>query len=176
MSERRIDTNWALRKAVAKRASESNLRITPGIARSIRAEQLGPTRSIFRSLRDVWGLLLVALFALLIIALVFDDEPAAGAQPPDIASPWWECPTLEFEWPRGTVWFAGGADGGRCEISLTVICERARRDGSVRSWPVQRTEWLADGETAAWRIRCGGPKRTDAVRFDAHGYPVREAS
>lgn len=103
------------------------------------------------------------------------DTITSSPMPPDV-SPWWNCPTLEFEWPRGTVWFAGGADGGRCEVSLTVICRRERRDGSVRSWPVQRTEWLADGEVEAWRIRCGGPKRTDAVRFDAHSYPVRGQS
>lgn len=134
------------------------------------------TRSILASLGRVWLPIVLVLMLLAIIATAIDDEPAAGAEPPDIASPYWGCPTLSFEWPRGTVWFAGGAAGGRCEFSHTVICERTRRDGTRRSWVVQDTRWLDDGEVEAWRIRCGGPKRTDAVRFDAHGYPVREAS
>lgn len=171
--DRRIDKNLALRKAVAKRASESNLRITPGIARSIRDEQLGTTRSILHSLARVWLPLTLAVMIIIIIATTIDDEPAAGAQPPDIASPWWECPDLVFEWPRGTVWFAGGAAGGRCEFSHTVICERTRRNGLKRSWAVQDTRWLDDGEVEVWRVRCGGAKRTDAVRFSIFGGAVR---
>ena len=81
------------------------------------------------------------------------------------------CTTAVAEFPRGTVWFAARANGNDCHVWWRMHC-KAKKGTGFRTWPLNGSFTIDDGETAAFRKRCGSPRRTDATRPIIDPIPV----